>query len=123
MTLDMWREVPQSVPTSRENSEVRVVLLHGAGHKAFVAGADISQFSESRTSTNSSAYTEATADAYGQSRTVPCPQLLRSRAFALAGALPWPFAPMCGWLLTIPALDSLPPSSGSAIHRTASTMS
>ena len=38
----------KSSTSSREDASVRVVILTGAGNKAFVSGADISQFEKKR---------------------------------------------------------------------------
>lgn len=47
ISASMWREIHQSVLALRERSDVRVVLVSGAG-KYFSAGADISDFSATR---------------------------------------------------------------------------
>jgi enoyl-CoA hydratase/carnithine racemase len=44
----MWELMPGYVQELAEDSAIRVVILRGAGEKAFVAGADISQFKERR---------------------------------------------------------------------------
>src|SRR4030088_748790 len=44
MSLDMWEGFGSALIELRDNPEVRVVILVGAGDKAFVSGADISQF-------------------------------------------------------------------------------
>src|SRR3979411_3483274 len=48
MSLDMWEGVGSALIELRDNPEVRVVILVGAGDKAFVSGADISQFEKTR---------------------------------------------------------------------------
>src|SRR6185436_10068414 len=48
MSLDMWEGLGQSLVELRDDPEVRVVILTGAGDKAFVSGADISQFEKTR---------------------------------------------------------------------------
>lgn len=49
MTFDMWSSVPGLVKRAEEDRSVRVIVVTGAGEKAFCAGADISQFGEKRT--------------------------------------------------------------------------
>jgi enoyl-CoA hydratase/carnithine racemase len=49
MTFDMWRSVPELIKRAEDDHAVRVIVLEGAGDKAFCAGADISQFGEKRT--------------------------------------------------------------------------
>lgn len=49
MTFDMWASVPGLVKRAEDDRSVRVIVVTGAGDKAFCAGADISQFGERRT--------------------------------------------------------------------------
>ena len=44
MSLEMWEGLGQALIELRDDDAVRVVVLVGAGDKAFVSGADISQF-------------------------------------------------------------------------------
>src|ERR1700722_403062 len=48
MSLDMWEGVGNALVELRDDPAVRVVILRGAGDKAFVSGADISQFEKNR---------------------------------------------------------------------------
>ena len=48
VTLAMWQTLPVLLQAFAEDPEVRVVVLKGAGDKAFVAGADISEFERER---------------------------------------------------------------------------
>src|SRR5882762_11522051 len=48
MSLDMWEGLGLALVELRDDAEVRVVILIGAGDKAFVSGADISQFEKNR---------------------------------------------------------------------------
>ena len=48
MTLGMWRTVAEAVARAEEDPEARVIVLRGAGDKAFVSGADISEFGTQR---------------------------------------------------------------------------
>src|ERR1700753_1426713 len=48
MSLDMWEGLGQSLVELRDDPDIRVVILVGAGDKAFVSGADISQFEKTR---------------------------------------------------------------------------
>jgi enoyl-CoA hydratase/carnithine racemase len=48
MSLDMWEGLGQSLIELRDDPDIRVVILTGAGDKAFVSGADISQFEKTR---------------------------------------------------------------------------
>lgn len=48
MSLSMWHELEKVVHRAQHDPEVRVLLLQGEGDKAFVSGADISEFGASR---------------------------------------------------------------------------
>ncbi|MDD9939442.1 MAG: enoyl-CoA hydratase [Myxococcales bacterium] len=48
MTSEMWRAVPAIVDAFARDTDVRVVVMRGAGEVAFVAGADISEFERVR---------------------------------------------------------------------------
>src|SRR5690606_15861468 len=48
MTFDMWASIPGLLDQVESDDEVRVLVLRGAGGKAFSSGADISQFGERR---------------------------------------------------------------------------
>ena len=50
MSLDMWRGGEAAIRELCDAGDVRVIVLTGAGDKAFVAGADISRFGEERDS-------------------------------------------------------------------------
>jgi len=44
MSVDMWGGMGEALDLFAEDASVRCVVLQGAGDKAFVSGADISQF-------------------------------------------------------------------------------
>jgi len=48
VSLEMWEAVELALTTFSEDNQVRVVILSGAGGKAFVSGADISKFEKER---------------------------------------------------------------------------
>jgi enoyl-CoA hydratase/carnithine racemase len=48
MSLEMWEGLGNALTELRDDPDVRVVVLVGAGDKAFVSGADISQFEKTR---------------------------------------------------------------------------
>lgn len=50
MSLDMWDGLKSALDTLAEKDDARVVILSGAGDKAFVSGADISEFETQRSS-------------------------------------------------------------------------
>ena len=48
VSLDMWQAVPDILDEFEADPEILSIVLTGAGEKAFVAGADISQFEQAR---------------------------------------------------------------------------
>ena len=48
MSLEMWRGVEEIMRAFAASDDVRVVVMTGAGGKAFVSGADISEFDKKR---------------------------------------------------------------------------
>src|ERR1700759_5186603 len=52
MSMEMWTGLGEILDEFSEDSSVSVVILTGAGNKAFVSGADISQFEKNRSNAN-----------------------------------------------------------------------
>lgn len=50
ISVDMWEAIPKVLDAFQADDAVRVIVLAGAGDKAFVSGADISQFEKQRSS-------------------------------------------------------------------------
>src|ERR1051325_3645834 len=50
MSLEMWDATRRVLDDFEQDNNVRVVVLTGAGGKAFVSGADISEFEKLRSS-------------------------------------------------------------------------
>ncbi len=48
LTVGMWEAIPVEVDRLAQASDIRVVVLRGAGEVAFVSGADISEFGKKR---------------------------------------------------------------------------
>jgi enoyl-CoA hydratase/carnithine racemase len=65
ISLDMWRQIPEAVEALAADDEVRVVVMRGQGEEAFVAGADVSEFTSRRTGDAIRDYDRATARAFG----------------------------------------------------------
>ena len=51
VSFDMWKAVPEILDEFERDDAIRVVVLAGAGGKAFISGADISEFEQDRKST------------------------------------------------------------------------
>jgi enoyl-CoA hydratase len=63
-TRDMWEALPKLIRAAEADPEVRVIVLRGAGTKAFSAGADISEFEGNRTGAEARRYDEINHEAF-----------------------------------------------------------
>ena len=88
MSLEMWTGLAEILDEFTEDSSVRVVVLTGAGNKAFVSGADISQFEKNRSNANAQQEYERLAGV-GRAKyaAFPKPVIARIRGFCLGGGL------------------------------------
>src|SRR3546814_15014973 len=65
VSFAMWQAIPKILKAFAEDDEVRVVVMRGEGGKAFVSGADISEFAEKRSTPEQVAtYNDATHAAH-----------------------------------------------------------
>src|ERR1700756_5481137 len=88
MSLEMWEGLGQALTELRDDDAVRVVVLVGAGDKAFVSGADISQFEKTRH--NAAASEEYSRKSEAQRALLgnfPRPTISCIRGFCLGGGL------------------------------------
>jgi enoyl-CoA hydratase len=63
VSMSMWESVPRVLTAFEDDPEVRLVILKGAGEKAFISGADISEFKEKRSSKEATEAYNAAGDA------------------------------------------------------------
>jgi enoyl-CoA hydratase/carnithine racemase len=88
MSLDMWEGLGQSLIELRDDPDVRVVILTGAGDKAFVSGADISQFEKTRHNAEASEeYSRRSAAQRALLADYPKPTIACIRGFCLGGGM------------------------------------
>src|SRR5207248_2150168 len=88
MSLDMWEGFGQALTELRDDNEVRVVILVGAGDKAFVSGADISQFEKTRHNAGASEeYSRRSAAQRALLANYPKPTIACIRGFCLGGGV------------------------------------
>lgn len=66
MSLDMWRAATTVLEQFERDPAVRVIVLTGAGARAFVSGADISKFESERNTLDAVAEYNAAVDRFGQ---------------------------------------------------------
>jgi enoyl-CoA hydratase len=50
VSVEMWQAVPEILDAYEKDDAVRVIIIAGVGGKAFISGADISEFGEKRSS-------------------------------------------------------------------------
>jgi enoyl-CoA hydratase len=62
LSVDMWEAVPPLLTLAEADDRVRLVVFSGAGEKAFVSGADISQFEDMRAAREAVSRYEAMAE-------------------------------------------------------------
>jgi len=88
ISLAMWAALPGAVETLDRNEQVRVIILRGAGDKSFVAGADISEFEETRaTAEKAKAYEQINVAAFKAVKHSNKPTIAMIHGHCLGGGL------------------------------------
>ena len=88
VSLEMWEAIPQVIEAFDNDPEIRTIVLKGAGEKAFVAGADISEFEKVRSSRESTEIYEKAANAASKSISAASkPTIAMIRGFCVGGGL------------------------------------
>jgi enoyl-CoA hydratase len=88
MSLEMWEGLGNALTELRDNPDVRVVVMVGAGDKAFVSGADISQFEKTRHNAEASEeYSRRSAAQRALLADYPKPTIACIRGFCLGGGM------------------------------------
>ena len=88
MTLFMWQRLAELMKDLAVDDDVRVVVLSGAGDKAFVSGADISQFGAERANPDSVAnYDRLVAAADKAVAGFPKPTIAKINGYCFGGGL------------------------------------
>jgi enoyl-CoA hydratase len=86
VSLEMWQSLPLVLDAYVNDPEVRVVILKGEGDKAFVSGADISQFKEKRSGAEAVRIYNAASDAASEAlRNCPKPTIAMIRGYCIGG--------------------------------------
>jgi enoyl-CoA hydratase len=88
VSLDMWEAVPEILHRFESDPLIRVIVLKGAGDKAFVSGADISQFEKARSSEEANAYYDRISELASKAL-AECgkPTIAMIRGFCIGGGL------------------------------------
>jgi enoyl-CoA hydratase/carnithine racemase len=88
ISVDMWEAIPAVLSRYESDAEVRVIVLSGAGDKAFVSGADISQFEKERSSADAvQRYEELAEGAAARLQDCDKPLIAMIRGYCLGGGL------------------------------------
>ena len=88
VSLDMWQAIPGVLGDFGADDAIRVVVLAGAGDKAFVSGADISQFEKQRSTAETVAhYDEIGEKAQTRLKNFDKPVIAMIRGYCIGGGL------------------------------------
>jgi enoyl-CoA hydratase/carnithine racemase len=88
MSLEMWEATVRYLDEYAKDPEVRVLVLTGAGGKAFVSGADISKFEDERSSKEGIArYNAAVERGYATVHAFPKPTIAMIRGYCIGGGM------------------------------------
>ena len=88
VSLEMWRAIPEVISAFEADPDVRVVVFVGAGDRAFVSGADISQFEAERSDSAAEArYSSASAAASVAMAGLSKPSIAMIRGYCIGGGL------------------------------------
>jgi enoyl-CoA hydratase len=88
VSMSMWQAMPTILNDFARDPAIRVVILAGAGEKAFVSGADISEFEEKRASKGVAAEYNDSADMAGKAlRDFPKPTIAMIRGYCFGGGV------------------------------------
>lgn len=88
VSLDMWQGLADIANDFARDEEIRVVVVHGAGGKAFVSGADISEFAEQRDSAKATERYDAVAqEGMSALKNLNKPTLAMIQGYCIGGGL------------------------------------
>src|SRR5512134_1141905 len=88
MSLEMYEATAAAMEGYAKDSDVRVVILKGAGDKAFISGADISQFKDRRSNPEQVRAAEAISERCNRAiRDCPKPVIAMIRGYCMGGGL------------------------------------
>ncbi len=83
----MWGALPGIFSQAEADNSIRVVMMRGAGDKAFSAGADISEFGTARTGEASKNYDDLNHAAFGAVMNCAKPTIAMVRGYCMGGGL------------------------------------
>ncbi len=88
VSLEMWQAAERILDDFARDDAIRVIVLAGAGGKAFVSGADISKFEDERATAEAVAsYSAKTARVYEALEAVAKPTIAMIEGYCIGGGL------------------------------------
>jgi enoyl-CoA hydratase len=88
VSLEMWEAVTGIIDDFEQDDSVRVIVVSGAGGRAFVSGADISEFKEKRASEEAvAAYGEISEGARRRIQDTPKPTIAMIQGYCIGGGV------------------------------------
>ena len=88
ISLGMYEAIPDVIETVAKDPEVKVLVLRGAGEKAFASGADISEFRDVRADAESArSYNERVAAAERAIESLEKPTIAMIHGYCIGGGL------------------------------------
>jgi enoyl-CoA hydratase len=88
VSVDMWQAIPDVLAAFEDDPAIRVVVFTGAGDKAFVSGADISQFEDVRANREANeVYSRRSADANRAMVRLSKPSIAMIKGFCIGGGM------------------------------------
>jgi len=86
VSKDTWDGLADAIDAFNADDDVRVIVLKGAGDKAFVAGADISKFEDERASQAAiEAYAQSVTRGYNTVMASPKPTIAMIQGYCIGG--------------------------------------
>lgn len=88
VSMEMWEAAETILTDFRDDPSVRVIVVTGAGDKAFVSGADISKFESERNSMEDvQRYNAQTARVYDLLYALPKPTIAQIKGYCVGGGV------------------------------------
>jgi enoyl-CoA hydratase/carnithine racemase len=88
VSLEMWTRTSEILESFRNDDDVRVVVITGAGGKSFVSGADVSRFESERASEDATRlYSEKVGAANESIYEFPKPTIAMIKGYCIGGGL------------------------------------
>ena len=85
ISAHMWEAIPDAAAAMENDPDVRVVVMRGAGEVAFVSGADISEFENSRSGPHAEEYDRGNARAFAALFNLSKPLIALIHGFCVGG--------------------------------------